>query len=171
MRRGLPAALDRIVLRALERDPDDRYATARELGREMSRFLANRRIPFGLPELAACMDRLFPDGRTAKRQLLEAAAQLEVDGPTVEVDPAEILVDRDLTRRRWLPGAIATLAALLLLAAWVRWRGGPAEARATPSEVAPHPLSGIAVSVSPVESTGDTLLLRVKMVPPGPTGR
>ena len=87
LRPGLPPGLDRIVLKALERDPARRYATARELARELNRFLANRRCVFGLAELEEAMQQLFPHGREAKRQLVEAAA--EVDAQDAAVIPLE----------------------------------------------------------------------------------
>ena len=55
LRRDLPRGLDEIVLRALSRDPARRYQTARELGRELTRFLAERRMAVGLAELSECM--------------------------------------------------------------------------------------------------------------------
>jgi len=167
LRRGVPPALDRIILKALERDPSARYATARELGQEMSRFLANRRIAFGLPELAGAMERLFPDGRAARRELLDTAEELDQS----ELTPASAtpMIESAAARRRWLPGAAAAVA-LLLLAALARWHLATPEARATPAPAVDHRLPGYAVSVSPVETSGDTVLLRVQMVR-APTGR
>jgi serine/threonine-protein kinase len=159
VRRGLPAALDRIVLQALERDPAARHATARELGNAMRRFLANRRIAFGLPELAACMDRLFPSGRAAKRQLLETAEQLEAESPTLPHGSCPTVVEPAAPRRRWVPGAAAAVMALLMLAAWARWHHAPEEPRP-----APPPVPTYAVSVSPVEASGDTVVLKVQML-------
>lgn len=48
----VPAALDAIVMRALERDPAKRYGTMEELGRELSRFL------FTLPPESATVEGL-----------------------------------------------------------------------------------------------------------------
>lgn len=87
LRAGLPPALDKIVLKALDRDPARRHTTARELARELNRFLANRRCVFGLAELEEAMQQLFPHGREAKRQLAEAAA--EVDAQNEAIIPLE----------------------------------------------------------------------------------
>jgi serine/threonine-protein kinase len=159
VRRGLPIAVDKIVLGALERDPDRRYATARELGQSMNRFLANRRIAFGLAELASCMAKLFPDGRSAKRQLIETAEQLEQQSALM---PAVNGVDEPVTRRsvtlaqrvrrRWLPGvAVAAAAAWLLLTGWSRW----------------HRDEPIRPALAPPATTDTAVLLRVQMVPAG----
>jgi serine/threonine protein kinase len=77
VRPGLPSIYDRIVLKALARDPDDRYATARELGRDLVRALARKRVAVGLADLAAWMDELFPSGRASKQRLLEIATRIE----------------------------------------------------------------------------------------------
>jgi serine/threonine protein kinase len=191
IRRGLPAGLDKIVLRALARDPERRFATARELSQQMNRFLANRRIAFGLAELSAAMDRLFPSGRAAKRELLDAAEQQGEEGDVLPIETAEILIEeplvppagalaqvaqraRDLARRhrRWWPGLAAAAAAGLLITAWSSWRHrGPVDPAAfRPAALAVEPPaagrgSGYELSVSPVEARGDTVLLRVQMVP------
>jgi serine/threonine protein kinase len=86
---GLPRGLDEIVLRALSRNPAERYQTARELGRDLTRFLAEERTAVGLAELSECMCKLFPGGRTRNQQLLEVAERVEVE-PEPESIPIEI---------------------------------------------------------------------------------
>jgi serine/threonine protein kinase/Flp pilus assembly protein TadD len=44
LNRAIPAELETIVLKALEKDPHDRYATARELAEDLRRFLEDRPI-------------------------------------------------------------------------------------------------------------------------------
>src|SRR5262249_2314798 len=80
---GVPPALDAIVLRALARNPAERYATARDLGRDLDRFIHQAAEPVGLSDLAEWMDRLFVGGRARKLQLLELAGQLGSDLPTM----------------------------------------------------------------------------------------
>src|SRR5262249_42217904 len=55
VREGLPSGLDDIVMRALDRDPAKRYATARELGRALSWFLVDQRLVVGAAEIAEVM--------------------------------------------------------------------------------------------------------------------
>jgi serine/threonine-protein kinase len=91
LRPGLPPGLDRIVLKALDREPARRYGTARELARELNRFLANRRCVFGLAELEEAMQQLFPHGREAKQQLLEAAAEVDAqNGAVIPLDSCDL---------------------------------------------------------------------------------
>jgi serine/threonine-protein kinase len=59
---GLPVALDAIVLRALERKPDDRFQTTRELAASLTEFgLANRLLADDV-DLGKELRRLFPAG-------------------------------------------------------------------------------------------------------------
>jgi serine/threonine protein kinase len=123
LRAGLPAGLDRIVLKALDRDPARRHATARELAGELNRFLANRRCVFGLAEMEEAMQRMFPHGREAKQQLLEAAAEvdaqntaiipldscdLEMVEPVQSIRPDLVRIERSSGPR---PAAVRVLAA------------------------------------------------------------
>jgi len=184
VRRGIPVAVDRIVMRALERDPARRPATARELGKQMNRFLANRRMAFGLAELAGAMDQLFPSGRAAKRQLLDMAEQLDDASMVVPLTTCEIEIDAPAAQptdggqstglaRRTRTFALRNrgrltglaLAACLLMSGW-SWLNRPDEPRTTPVERALGD-SGFVLSVSPVEATDDALLLRVEMVRAG----
>jgi hypothetical protein len=74
---GLPSYFDDIVLRALSRDRQARYPTARELGRALLLALAEHRQAPGLADLSDWMDELFPGGRACKQQLLQIAARCE----------------------------------------------------------------------------------------------
>jgi serine/threonine-protein kinase len=74
IRPGLPPELDAIVMRALARNPEERYATARQLGGDLIRFLSRRRAKVGLVDLGEWLTELFPSELRRKRQLLEMAA-------------------------------------------------------------------------------------------------
>jgi serine/threonine-protein kinase len=75
VRPELPKELDAIVMRALERDPDGRYSTAREFGRELARF-ANHDEVITTADLSEWLDELFPGAKERKHQVLDLAAQI-----------------------------------------------------------------------------------------------
>jgi len=106
-RPSLDERLDEIVLKALSRDPDQRYPTAREFGRDLSRYAGSTGEPADAAELAEWMDEIFPDGRQQVRSIMDAAQRGEVDETIVtshlEVSESEVeAVDVDL-----LPGVAA----------------------------------------------------------------
>ncbi|MFK7991425.1 MAG: serine/threonine-protein kinase [Sandaracinaceae bacterium] len=68
-----PPELDAVVMKALERDRDKRYASARELGRDIVRTLARMDDPVDRAEVAEWLDELFPDRRKAHDLMLENA--------------------------------------------------------------------------------------------------
>jgi serine/threonine protein kinase/Tfp pilus assembly protein PilF len=51
LNRSIPAELETIVLKAMEKDPADRYATAQELARDMERYLKDEPIRAKRPSL------------------------------------------------------------------------------------------------------------------------
>jgi serine/threonine protein kinase len=56
---GYPAALERIVLRALARSPEDRYQSARELQLDLEAFVHEERIRLSPAALAEWMEKTF----------------------------------------------------------------------------------------------------------------
>ena len=75
VRPGLPKELDVIVLRALARDPGERYASARELGRDLTKFLVGRGEGLGNADIADWMEQIFPGGRAVRQQLMQIASR------------------------------------------------------------------------------------------------
>jgi serine/threonine protein kinase len=76
----VPEELNEIIMKALTRDPDQRYQSARDLGRDLLKFLARRGELIGPADLAEWMEDLFPDGAPRKRELLEQARTLNFEG-------------------------------------------------------------------------------------------
>ncbi len=72
-RSDVPPELDEVVLKALQRNPDERWRTAREMGQALSRVLAQQEELVGPAELSEWMRQLFPDGEARKRRLVEIA--------------------------------------------------------------------------------------------------
>src|SRR5690606_15489400 len=93
---GLDPELDAIAMRALARDPDERYATARELARDLRAWLLEERADVTAAEVEAWVATLSPDGLAERRALLagvdrivteaEALAAVEEAEPT-RVEP------------------------------------------------------------------------------------
>jgi serine/threonine-protein kinase len=65
---SFPAALESVIMRALAKRPDDRYATAAEMRKELLEIA--RVLPAPVESLAAQMQRLFPDRIAEKEELL-----------------------------------------------------------------------------------------------------
>jgi len=80
----VPATLRNVVTRALQRDCDARYATARELGLALSRF-GMESTPVGMPEVSDWMRRLFDHELALKRAFLREGA----DVASKEGDPRD----------------------------------------------------------------------------------
>jgi hypothetical protein len=72
-RSEVSADLDEIVLKALQRSPDERWQSAREMGKALRRYLAKQDELIGPAEIADWMRELFPSGELRKRELMEIA--------------------------------------------------------------------------------------------------
>ncbi|MBX7195690.1 MAG: protein kinase [Sandaracinaceae bacterium] len=151
----VPAELDAIALRALSREPDGRYASAREMGRELLRFLASTGEPLGLADVAEWMDRVFPGGRARHLELLAEARAEPVVGDTEDTSavqrkaPAETerLAAREATEtlpevrpssRRVALAALGAVALLGLAGGLVLWAPeAPVDLEHTATSTAP----------------------------------
>lgn len=71
--------LDQIVLKALQRSPDERWQSAREIGKALRRYLAQQDELIGPAEIADWMQQLFPSGEMRKRELMHLARSREDD--------------------------------------------------------------------------------------------
>ncbi len=87
-RSEVSAELDEIVLKALERSPDARWQSAREMGKALRRYLAKQDELIGPAEIADWMRELFPSGELRKRELMAIARSREGVESEAEV-PAE----------------------------------------------------------------------------------
>jgi hypothetical protein len=73
-RPGYPPAVERIVMRALARNPDERYQTARDLQLELEAYALEARLPISAVARAAEMHALFGKKVEAWRQALQAGS-------------------------------------------------------------------------------------------------
>jgi len=65
--------IDDVIQRALAPRPEDRFATARDMGRELNRILSAGGGAVDVPELSDMMGRLFARRRDAQRELMRSA--------------------------------------------------------------------------------------------------
>lgn len=70
--------LDRIVARALSRDVERRYASARDLSRDLEHFLAKQGDSVPTMDLAEWMFELFPDGAKRFEAMLDVARAVAI---------------------------------------------------------------------------------------------
>jgi eukaryotic-like serine/threonine-protein kinase len=104
VRAGLPSQLDGPVMRALEREPSQRYASALELGRDLLTAF-DTAASIHPSDVADWMGQHFPDERRRKAQLLELVERLG----TPDFGTSSSDFDDDLTRikSRTLPARSA----------------------------------------------------------------
>ena len=74
----LPDELQHVVDRALARDRDARYATTREMGRDLLHALARHRV-IGPADVGEWLAKLFPNGRAEGERLVEESRVLSLD--------------------------------------------------------------------------------------------
>ena len=78
VRPGIPQELDRIALRALAREREDRYDSARELSRALNRFAVASGEHIGTAELGEWLQGLFPKEHTVAVETESAARELDL---------------------------------------------------------------------------------------------
>jgi len=160
VRAWVPPELDAIVLRALARDREARYPSAREMGRDLSAFLGRTGSALGQADVADWMRSMFDDERERRLQLIRRAREVEALAPAPEAlaepsstgsdlasislaaapaaPPADEVTRLDLPPPAPSPLAraapwLAGAAAIALAAAVVAWLGaGRTEPIATP---------------------------------------
>lgn len=96
------SALDRIVMRALERNRSHRYGSARELSRALEQYLTNSGTSVHATDVAEWLGRLFPTGADRGRELLDMARATAAKKPRSEPPSEEEL---PITRREPLGGS------------------------------------------------------------------
>ncbi len=76
IRAGYPAALETIVMRALAKDPADRYQNARDMQADLESFVRNERIAASSVSLANWMKMLFEDKIAEQKEALQDVKHL-----------------------------------------------------------------------------------------------
>jgi serine/threonine-protein kinase len=163
----VPPTLDRVVLRALTRDPRERFQTTREMASALRQALVGRGAAIGPADVAAWMDRLFPDGRHNKQALVRAAEQRKrvpvvLSAPTTDSNISTI--ERAEPRRGarlFLLGMVLVAVVGLTGAAFYAGRTSSADSDTTspptpampPSRAVPAPSSGTRAEAVPDRET------------------
>ena len=88
----LPAEFDAIAMRALERDPEKRFPTAREFGRALRDALASSGESIDGPSIEEWLEALFPGDRAKRQALSTSVRQAGPDAP-LEAVPAALKVN------------------------------------------------------------------------------
>jgi eukaryotic-like serine/threonine-protein kinase len=81
VRRKFPAALEAIVMRALERHPDARYQSAYDLADDLEAFLRDERLHSGPVRIARYLDALSQAAGGPRRPELVSEAEVRGTGP------------------------------------------------------------------------------------------
>jgi len=76
IRPGYPPALERIVMKALAKDRDERYQTAREMQADLEAFVREERIAVSQVSLTSWMGWLFEDKLAQQKEALQDIKQL-----------------------------------------------------------------------------------------------
>ncbi len=106
----VPPELERICMRALAKDPEQRYPTARQMGRALARATAAIGPPVTAGDIADFMAQLFPGAPEQSLKLLETHAKDgdrrgEVTGFRAKATPSPW----NAPRRRGVPAFLAIL--------------------------------------------------------------
>jgi serine/threonine-protein kinase len=179
IRPALPAELERIILRALAKKPDDRFETASEMAQALEQLLVSRGEVVGPAQIESLMGELFHDRKRIRdSQLREVSARPSTNvGPAIGVSTTTVtqLAGLDAAEtgpsRRWvLPVVVGLVAVVLLVLVGVilypRLTGDKKTA-AAPALVAPAPRPEPmqVVKLKPPVNKATKVLLEIKIKP------
>lgn len=124
--RDVPPELADIAMKALSRDPEERFATAREMGRALAKAIAKSGHAPMAADVADWMDQIFPGQREASYRLLQSADEaMQSAGPGAEASMVrarrgssqEELTKRGPRRGVWIALGVAAMLAMAGLGA------------------------------------------------------
>jgi serine/threonine protein kinase len=107
---GYPAELDRIVMKALARNRDERYPTARALQSDLEEFVRRERLPVSSSSMSSWMQSLFADTLAKQNETLQEIKQL-ADKLAAELPPLDYNASATGVYARFdvsAPGAVAS---------------------------------------------------------------
>jgi eukaryotic-like serine/threonine-protein kinase len=150
---AVTSAVDQAILRAVARPPEQRFSSARELGRALE--AATDGPPWGPERIAAVVARFFPDREEGLRRFLRRVEEGAVDRRHGLATPNEVVpFDAGRGRRRLRAALAVTVAGAALVTLSVVsgvWRSpsAPALASAAMPTVGLEGSSGVAPAASP----------------------
>jgi serine/threonine-protein kinase len=97
VRTGIPPELDRVLARALAREPGDRYTSALELHTDLGIVAERLGSPISTHELATWMRGWFPTEIEKKRQLLSKALPTAASGAGASAPPGHATIPMEMT--------------------------------------------------------------------------
>jgi hypothetical protein len=104
VKRDFPPALELVILRALEKRPEDRYSGAAEMAEDLELYLVRSAERVGNRQIAGFMREVFASGAAvSERGARRARAFQDDDGEVVDEDSDEL--DFDRPRAAAKPGA------------------------------------------------------------------
>jgi serine/threonine protein kinase len=110
LNKSVPDELDRIIQRALARDPGKRYATARSLGRDLSKFMFKYGVPVSTFDIAALVQGTMRDRQRHRPQqpsiidklieeaLLEFTSLTDKDAPATDANTMHLPVPAGVSK-------------------------------------------------------------------------
>lgn len=99
-----PRCLDAVVLKALQRDPDDRYNTAGEMADDLQRVAAKHGLLCGTAEVGNWVTSTFGKELAASRELIEGSAKDAAETSYFQRDELDL---EDPTEQTWgVPTAV-----------------------------------------------------------------
>lgn len=156
--------LDRIVLKAVARDREDRYETARDLAEDLERYIASSNEPTGAGQVSRFIQSVFPGWEDEHSTTLKSASRLvESLVQEEEISARRVIssarAESQAARERvhgsggWLRGLWVAAVTVALVAGFVLYlegRGPSGRDIASPEEL-PAPAAASAVRVGPLE--------------------
>jgi len=177
-----PAALEQVVMRALEHDPARRYQTALEFQEALERFIVGFGDPVLPSHVGQLMTEVFSDRIKKKRRILETYNDDTLEGlpavsfddvPEVDLETAGTwlsAISHTLGRKRTallLGGVGVVVAGLVLTLFFVFLRDGPSSA-AVPAEAgAPTGPPAAKGTVSPAALPSGSITISISVSPAG----
>ncbi len=150
---NLPAALDPIVLQALEKDRDGRYQSAREFAEALKTV-----IPASTNSISA---RALPEISTQRG---ESTIKTQIEDPSLHPDQPTHIPEGKPIGKGILIGLIAVIAILSLLVAWLLVTRQSSEDALTPVSTQKAPAAPAALEKNPLTSSpqpvGDKMPVR-----------